>query len=189
MFGVFQKEENMKYEQGFTLIELLVAMTISLVVMSTIYIAYSSQQKAHKVTEEVTRMQQNLRVALIFLEKDIRMAGYDPTDSEAFGFTSPLLTSVQFTSDNVTENGSLDTKETYTYAFDTDNNTLDRKTNTNFITIAEHISGVTIFYFDKDGNATTTADEVRSVNITLSGSNDGHEKTVQTIINCRNIGL
>jgi type IV pilus assembly protein PilW len=65
--------------KGFTLVELLVAMVLAGVVMAGIYSAYYSQQKSHIAQEQVAAMQQNLRAAMYFMERELRMAGYDPT--------------------------------------------------------------------------------------------------------------
>ena len=70
---------------GFTLIELLVAMAISGVVAGAIFMAFQSQQKSYLVQDQVAEMQQNLRAAMDIMVRDIRMAGYDPTDSQNFG--------------------------------------------------------------------------------------------------------
>jgi type IV pilus assembly protein PilW len=69
---------------GFTLIELLVAMAISGVVAGAIFMAFQSQQKSYLIQDQVTEMQQNLRAGMDIMVRDIRMAGYDPTDSQNF---------------------------------------------------------------------------------------------------------
>ncbi|MBN1907686.1 MAG: prepilin-type N-terminal cleavage/methylation domain-containing protein, partial [Deltaproteobacteria bacterium] len=62
---------------GFTLVELLIAMAIAGVVMAGVYSAYSSQQRSYLAQEQVAAVQQNLRVAMYFMEREIRMAGCD----------------------------------------------------------------------------------------------------------------
>ena len=172
----------MKQEQGFTLIELLVAMVISLVVMSGIYSAYSSQQKAHEMTEQVTTVQQNLRVGMYFLEQDIRMAGYDPTGSTLFGFTGANANTTTFTMDT-DRDGVLDGNETFTYSL------VSGDLMRSGTTLVEYISGVTLAYLDEDGNITGNMNNIRSIGITMSGLRGGHNRTVQTRIHCRNMGL
>jgi prepilin-type N-terminal cleavage/methylation domain-containing protein len=70
---------------GFTLVELLVAITIAGVVMAGIYSAYYSQQKSHIAQEQVAAMQQNLRAAMYFMERELRMVGHDPTGNANAG--------------------------------------------------------------------------------------------------------
>jgi len=66
-------------KKAFTLIELLLALAISGVVMAGVYSAYYSQQKSYITQEQVAAMQQNLRAAMYIIQREIRMAGCDPT--------------------------------------------------------------------------------------------------------------
>jgi type IV pilus assembly protein PilW len=86
-------------KEGFTLSELLVAMVISAVVMAAIYSTYYSQQRSYLVQEQVAAMQQNLRAAMFYMEKEIRMAGCDPTRAADAGITTANADSISFTED------------------------------------------------------------------------------------------
>jgi len=90
-------------KKAFTLIELLIAMAISGFVMAGIYSAYYSQQKSYVTQEQVAAMQQNLRAAMYIMGREIRMAGYDPTDSGNFGITDIRLKDID---DNLDVNGN-----------------------------------------------------------------------------------
>ena len=74
------KEINIKNENGFTLIELLVVMVIGSMALAGIYGMYRAQMKSHVTQNAVVDVQQNLRSALYFLQKSIRMAGYEHHD-------------------------------------------------------------------------------------------------------------
>ncbi len=63
-------------QHGFTLIELMIAMAISLLVVLGVYEIFTSQQKAYNVQDQVAEMQQNGRVAIDMMTREIRMAGY-----------------------------------------------------------------------------------------------------------------
>lgn len=65
--------------EGFTLIELMVAMAITAILMATIYMAFNTQQKSQVREQMVLEIQQNVRAVLQMMEKEIRMAGHDPT--------------------------------------------------------------------------------------------------------------
>jgi hypothetical protein len=56
----------------------VIAMFLTVIVSTAIYMAYNSQHKSYTVQEQVSDMQQNLRAAMYFMQKDIRMAGTDP---------------------------------------------------------------------------------------------------------------
>ena len=179
----------MKHETGFTLTELLIAITISGVVMAAVYSAYLTQRRSYQRTEEITTVQQNLRAAMYYMAREIRMAGYDPMESDLFGFTGATSNLISFTMDE-DENGVLSgATETVSYQYDASENTLERNEGGGFRDIAENISGVTFVYYDQNGNETTIADEIRSVDITLSASQGDHSRELITQILCRNMGL
>lgn len=72
---------------GFTLVEVLIAMVTGLIALGSIYSVYISQMKAHGSQRAHLALQQNLRSAMVILEQEIRMAGFDPEDSNQFGIT------------------------------------------------------------------------------------------------------
>lgn len=61
--------------KGFTLIEILVSLAILGIVLAGIYSVYTMQHKSYIVQEQVAEMQQNERIALQMITRDIRMAG------------------------------------------------------------------------------------------------------------------
>ena len=63
-------------KNGVTLIELLIALVLSSILTAALYRAFISQQKTYTVQDQVAEMQQNIRVALGQMTKEIRMAGY-----------------------------------------------------------------------------------------------------------------
>jgi len=84
---------------GFTLIEVLIAMGIVGIVLGGIYAAYRGQLRTFNTQEQVVDMQQNIRVASYFLERELRMAGLDPTGDAGAGFVLAAADSIQFTMD------------------------------------------------------------------------------------------
>jgi type IV pilus assembly protein PilW len=64
--------------RGFTLIELMVALCIVAILMVSITMAFHTQQESQVREQMVLEMQQNVRAALQVMERDIRMAGYNP---------------------------------------------------------------------------------------------------------------
>jgi type IV pilus assembly protein PilW len=67
--------------------------------MGGMYAVYNSQIKANVTQQAVVEMQQSLRTALYLMERDIRMAGYDPYDTAAAGIVAAEAGSVTFTMD------------------------------------------------------------------------------------------
>ncbi len=152
---------------GFTLTELLVAMGISGIVMASTYSVYHSHQKSYLAQEQVVAMQQNLRAARYFMEREIRMAGYDPTQSAAAGIATANGNSIRVTLD-ITEDGDTgDADEDITYCLSDSDGDGDNDLERNSNLIAENVDALDFVYLDQDGNPTATISQIRSVEVTI----------------------
>ncbi len=67
---------ELKKHRGFTLIELLIVIGMLAVVMSAIYSLYLSHQRAAYTSDEVVEVQQNLRIAMDSITRDVEIAGF-----------------------------------------------------------------------------------------------------------------
>jgi prepilin-type N-terminal cleavage/methylation domain-containing protein len=65
-----------KKSKGVTLLELLIALVISAILIAGIYRTFIHQQKTYATQEQVADMQQNVRVAINRMMREIRMAGF-----------------------------------------------------------------------------------------------------------------
>ena len=63
-------------QQGFSLVELMVAMTIGFIVVAAVGYIYLSSRQSFRLTDNMSRMQENGRLAIETLARDVRMAGY-----------------------------------------------------------------------------------------------------------------
>jgi len=72
-------------QRGFTLVELLIALVVAMVAIGAVYAVYSVQLHAYDKQQLATEARQNMRGAMVMLEQEIRMAGYDPEDTGQFG--------------------------------------------------------------------------------------------------------
>jgi prepilin-type N-terminal cleavage/methylation domain-containing protein len=61
--------------QGFTLIEMVVALGLSLVTVSAVYSLYINELKAQNVREDRLEMQQQARVVIDVVSRELLMAG------------------------------------------------------------------------------------------------------------------
>ena len=86
-------------KDGFTLTEMLVAMAITGIVMGAAYSVYYSQQKSQRRQEQFSDMEKNLRVALYFMEREIRTAGCDPTGTAGAGIKTAKADAIEVTMD------------------------------------------------------------------------------------------
>lgn len=63
-------------QRGFTLIELIIAVGLSTLVGVLIYTVFINQTRAYRAQADMGTMQQNLRVAMEMLSRDVSMAGF-----------------------------------------------------------------------------------------------------------------
>jgi prepilin-type N-terminal cleavage/methylation domain-containing protein len=91
---------KLKQAKGVTLIELLIALAISGILMGALYQAYIGQQKTYTVQEQVVDMQQNTRVAIGRMMREIRMAGFGNV-SYVLGLTGGVNTFTQAITPNI----------------------------------------------------------------------------------------
>jgi type IV pilus assembly protein PilW len=115
--------------QGFTIVELLIAMVVSLLALGAIYSTFLNQQKSYVVQGETAAMNQNIRAAMFYLQREIRMAGCDPLGSASAGIIAANATSINFTEDvrgnlvgSDSDGVADDPDENITYALDANNN-------------------------------------------------------------------
>jgi prepilin-type N-terminal cleavage/methylation domain-containing protein len=69
-WSVFRKKK------GLTLIELLIALALSSILIAALYRVFISQHKTYGIQDQVADMQQNVRIAIGQMTREIRMAGY-----------------------------------------------------------------------------------------------------------------
>jgi type IV pilus assembly protein PilW len=212
-FGAYTTRETatMKNSKGFTIVELLVAIAITGIVMAGVYSVYYAQQKSALVQEQMAAMQQNLRAALYFLEREIRIAGYNPERTAAAGIVAMNNTNIRITmdlhdgvdndgdgdTDEPDEEGNgdgdiLDPGEDVTYLLlDPDGDGifgLFKRDNVSGIDvpIAENVDALDFRYFDEDRNPAAAPDDVRSVQISIvarAGRNDPGYTDTDTYFN------
>jgi type IV pilus assembly protein PilW len=168
--------------QGFTLIELLVYIAISGVVLGSIFTAYLGQLHSHVTQRQIVDMQQNLRAALYMMNREIKMAGYNPSGAPGIGIsiadTDRLVFSMDYTgaSDGPATGGLQQTVE---YTLSANGNLLR-----NGEVMALNIDALDFVYIgsdgnsinlDKDGNpikapvSATDIVKIRAIQVTLVG--------------------
>ena len=160
---------------GFTLVELMITLCISSFIMIAVYMTYNSQHKSYDCQDQILAMQQNIRAGLYIMQREIRMAGYDPTKTAITTTNAALYTpggnytpgaaSISFRMD-VTDNPTTgdpdgdtgDADEEITYNLldgDADGNMDDlcRTTGGVMQMLAENIEAIGFAYaYDADGN-------------------------------------
>ena len=68
--------QHMVRIQGFSLVELMVALTIGLIILSSVSMLFVSSKKTYTTQDRLARLQENARFAMQFIIKDLRLTGY-----------------------------------------------------------------------------------------------------------------
>ena len=162
-----------KKNAGFTIIELLIALTLSLVVLTSVSGAFVSQRKTYDAQEQMTEMIQGTRAVMEIFTRDVKLAGFNPTGSTTLVGIPYNTTQLEIRADLDGDGTatSSDTNELIIYTHDSTNLEIDRDAGQAFSyakLLAEDIESFTFDYLDADGNATTTAADIRMIEVAIT---------------------
>jgi len=161
--------------QGFTLIEMVVALGLSLVTVSAVYSLYINELKAQNVREDRLEMQQQARVVIDVVSRELLMAGYDPrgvnndvdltNDFQGITYDSGRL----IIKADLNGNGLIaDANESIMFVYDPKTHTLRRNTGGGNQPFGENIESFLVEYFDQSGNPTVHSASIQQVKITVT---------------------
>jgi len=186
-------------QHGFTLVELLVTLAVSGILLTAVSQLFISSNRMYTVQEQVLRIQQEVRSGLDRFSRDVRMAGYNPTDSaSSAGFTtaSPTNLRIQYDFD---DDGTCDIDREYQY--DASDRTLEvqRDGSGGFQTLVNEVTSLGFQYTLSDGTTTdnpSDTEDIRRVTINICGQiSGGYSNTYDNtycfnnVITCRNMGM
>ena len=88
----------MNKQKGLSLVELMIAITLGLILMSGVVQVFMSSKTVYSTQQALSRVQETGRLAIEFLSKDIRMAGYMGCASrtETMSVTNTLNSSTSY---------------------------------------------------------------------------------------------
>lgn len=162
-------------KRGFTLIEILIALALGGIVMAFVFSAYQTQQKSSVIQEQVVEIQSNVRAGMDMMTREIRMAGYDPDDTDLYTITTAIATIFAFDADLNEDGGGPGAGESFQFElYDSDGDTFDDalRSTAGGVAIAEGIEQIEFNYILADGTETTAPGagdyaNIRSVEISL----------------------
>jgi prepilin-type N-terminal cleavage/methylation domain-containing protein len=150
-------------QDGFTLVELMVAMSIFLLILVGIFQVFDPSRNAYQVSERKLDVQQNARVAMDRMARQIRMTGYFPENIDN-NTANDLSNPIQIATESAfSVAGDLDnTGASSAYTFCLDSQGLKRIQGTignaaayncaNGTVMAESVTALTFAYFDSANN-------------------------------------
>jgi len=97
-------------KQGFTVIELVVSVAIGSVLLGIAVSMFNVQRKAFSLQDQETEMRQNMRAAMDYMSREIRMAGYGTTTLNVITPVPPpgSTTSIIIFSADIDDDGTVD---------------------------------------------------------------------------------
>lgn len=185
---------------AFTLIELMVVMAMIGIVTGSIYGIFVSSNRSYRTQDKVVEVQQNVRVGIDFMARDIRAAGFDPQGTADAGIEVATATKLRFTSDMNRVNGIEDTnRERITYEYDAVSNDLlqllyEGTASATSETLIDNVSALTFTYLDSGGNdlgnpvANLAAIRTILISLTCQGTN-AQGRTFTRTLNTRVISM
>lgn len=203
---------RLKPGNGFTLVELMVALVLASLATYGIFRTYLTFSASYDIQDQITELQQNLRIGMSKMITDIRMAGFDPKDSGNFGIDAvSTSTSINFTMD-LDENGTCnDSTERFIYT----NDSAEGELTINNQPVISNLEKLQFLYLDSGNNPVapqlarsvlvslvvkttsedfsyTDTDSYKNLfgTVILSPRNDHfRRRALSTQVQCRNLGL
>lgn len=158
----------MRSQAGFSLVEMLIAAAVFVIVLFAIYLMLITNQVTYARGENKVEIQQNARVAIQRMAREIRMAGYDPSNASTTAILIANANSIDFVADldgdDVTDwvryhlQGSKLMRDSASWNGVTWTPSVSSE-------LAESLSALTFAYFDKTNTATATLADIRRITL------------------------
>ncbi len=193
---------------GFSLIEMLIGSAVFVVVLLAVYMILDTSRADYAMGAARLDVQENIRVALESMARELRMAGYAPSNTPNDDCAAPPCGVTAFTASSVTFLADLDGKnqtEKVAYTFvapasptrpcdPSDSTTIGRLTRSTqswaggawspatpeAYDVAQCVKTVTITYYNSAGGAPATAADVRRINISIRGEENARGQAPRT---------
>lgn len=197
------KKPELKHKQhGFTLIEIMIAITIGLVMLAGVLQISQANKESSRLQRNMGFVQENMRIAMELLTRDIRMAGFN--DTLAIATPQPAFINVVAPTIDIpavnddprsrTADGGADNNDqiTLAYQFDTDclgqEAVLDPDTGNRFTTNHYFISNDRLMCRGSIGTAQPLVDNVESLQILYGENTDDDPGSANRYVRADQVG-
>ena len=207
-FARLRLHDTRRAAPGFSLIEMLIGSVVFVVVLLAIYMILDTSRADYAMGAAKSDVQENIRVALESMARELRMVGYAPSNIPNADCATPPCGVTAFIASSVTFQADLDgnnqtDKVTYTFAAATnptkpcdssDSTTVGSLTRTvqswaggawspatpTAYDIAQCVKTVTVTYRDSAGVVTAVAANVRRITISIQGEENARGQAPRT---------
>ena len=156
---MYKVSRHPSQNSGFTFVEMMVALVVSTILMALIIGSYWGQTRSSRDKQMIVEMQQNMRSAMFYMERDIKMAGYDTEFQDLASDTSILTASPTVFSfqsiDDDTGNKVTITYDLFDYLGDGDMDLAKQVDANPRIYVAQNIEALEFYYTIADGRQST----------------------------------
>ncbi len=187
---------------AFTLVELLIVTAMMGIVTGSIYGIFVSSNRSYRTQDKVVEVQQNVRVGIDFMARDIRVAGFDPQGTADAGIEEATATKLRFTADMNRVSGIEEAaRERITYEYDGADllqYLYEGTGSATSETLIDDVSALTFTYLDfvgNDlGNPVANLAAIRTVLISLTCQGTAAQgqtftRTLNTRVICTNLAI
>lgn len=178
-------------QSGFTLLEMLISSAVFVIILFAVYLMLATNQVTYMRGENKVEIQQNGRVAMRRIAREIRMAGYDPSGAiPAQGSQTAiqvananLITFIaDLDGDDVTDwvryrlQGNQLIRDSSSWVGGAWNPPIATPTSS---VLADSLSALSFTYFDRTDTVTATLADIRRITlgITLQDTTSGFQDT------------
>lgn len=154
-------------QSGFTMIELLISMAIGLLIIAALSSTFVTQRQSYDIQQQITAAVQTARAAMDMISRELRLAGYDPTDIGLIGIpysADQLQVLADLDGDGLTTSPNED----IIYKYNLEDMQITRNTGGGDQPFAENAQEFAFDYLDANGSSTADAAQIRQVKIALT---------------------
>ncbi len=193
---------------GFSVVEMLIGSAVLIVMLAAIYIILDASQRDYASASARSDVQQNVRVVLENMAREIRTAGYNPSKAGCLTPPAGAVTALGASPTSVTFQADVDSNEctdqvVYTFAAPADATAPCDPSNAASIgkitrsvqawdgaawapatpiayEIAQCVTGLSMIYYDGSGATTTVPTSIRRINMSITGVENARGSSART---------
>lgn len=193
---------------GFSVVEMLIGSAVLIVMLAAIYIILDASQRDYASAAAKSDVQQNVRVALESMAREIRTAGYNPSKAGCLGPPAGAVTALAASPTSVTFQADVDGNDctdrvVYTFAAPTDATAPCDPSNSASVgkitrsvqawdgaawtpttptayEIAQCVTGLSMTYYDGKGDGTTDPTKVKRITVSITAVENARGSSART---------